>query len=328
VNATNQELREGAHGTADDKGRYSIVGLEPGTWYVTASAGHRSTAGEVTLKPGAAEARLDLTFPAYWPVSGRVVDPDGTPVAGAHLSLHHRETWKETTSNGADGTFSLQLPDGIYEVVANREGYATTVSADPVIVEGAAVGGVEVRLAAETRLTGRVLGLTPEELAESRVSATQDHAWRDGGLDARAGTYAIEHLGPGDWTVSASHQGEWAVAPLHLAPGEVAGTLDLTFVRGDLTLRGRLRGGDPLANDVVELVKEGEPREHSPVSSPDSQGVFQFKRLRPGRYRLTIQDLNLRDLGGGPSYDQVIELSQDRDLEIELPATPEEASPP
>ena len=333
VSAANYETQErGSTSVADALGRYQILGLGPGTWQVTASADGRWISGEATLRPGASEARLDLTFPAYWPVRGRVLDGNGTPVEEALVFLHDGAGPQGSARSDADGTFSLQLPDGTYEVMAEREGYAPMGMAEPVTVAGAAAGDVEIRLAAETRLTGRVLGLTPEELAETTVTARQqdiyssDPSW----FDDRDGSYAFEHLSPGDWVVSACRGGELAEARLHVAPGETDAKLDLTFVRGDLTLRGALHGGDPLANYVAELsrYREGELDEGPRTSAPDRQGVFQFTRLRPGRYRLEIQDANLVAIGGRPAYDRVIELAQDQELEIELPAAPEEASPP
>ncbi|HZF11241.1 MAG TPA: carboxypeptidase-like regulatory domain-containing protein [Thermoanaerobaculia bacterium] len=326
MSAVDEATQEFAPGSVvDPQGRYEIRDLAPGTWHVTASAAQKHTAGTAILKPGDREARLDLTFPAYWPVRGRVVDRDGAPVATVLVLLHSvgGSDPQGAAVSGLDGTFSLLLPDGTYVATVSLDEYARAVSAEPVAVEGAAVDGVEIRLTAGITLTGRVLGLTPEELAESSITAQRDnYASQTGWLDDREGSYAIEHLGPGDWTVTAYHDGESAVAPLRLAPGERQATLDLTFVRGDLTLRGGLHGGDPLADYVAELSPEGKPDDPR-VLAPDRQGVFQFTRLRPGRYRLKIQDANLTSLGGGPAYDQVIELARDRDLEIELPAAPE-----
>jgi hypothetical protein len=320
VAATNRETSEILSGTVDPQGRYRIADVGAGTWRVTAVASRQWAEGDVTLRPEVREGRLDLNFPAYWPVSGRVLDANGTPVSAALVFLHSGKDSQGSTSSVTDGTFSLPLPDGVYEVMASAKGYAPTPRAEPVIVAGAAVSGVEIRLAAAARLTGRVLGLTSEELAESSVSASQGFTSQPAWLDDRDGRYAIEDLGPGDWTVSAYHQGEWNSARLHLAPGVAEATLDLIFVRGDLTLRGRLRGGDPLAAYVAELSQEGENEDDPRLSDPDGHGGFQFTGLRPGRYRLKIQDANILQIGGGPAYDQVIELTQDRDLGIELPA--------
>jgi hypothetical protein len=206
------------------------------------------------------------------------------------------------TPSGADGTFSVPVPDGTYEVEAAAEGYAATQAAQPVTVEGAPVGGLEVRLTAGATLAGRILGLNPDELAETTLTVDQGLTSRPAWLDDRDGSYSIEHLGPGDWRVTASYRGEQAVARQHLAPGEVRAMLDLTFSRGDLTLRGRLLGMDPHATYLAKLsLEEEEDSADDPrISTPDEHGDFQFTRLSAGHYRLRVQDLEFGQAGGGP----------------------------
>ena len=69
------------------------------------------------------------------PVNGRVVDPDGRPVATAQVLLVGTGMPVRSTSTNAHGEFTLMAPDsGRYELRVAIEGFR----AEPVVVEGSA----------------------------------------------------------------------------------------------------------------------------------------------------------------------------------------------
>src|SRR5581483_4259978 len=95
----------------------AVLGVSAGAWmrlvvagtpHAPAEAKLAGDEGEKTAPPsGAHESRQQLTF------SGRVLDSEGKPVAGASLSLFGEGTvGREVGVSGANGEFAFALPKG------------------------------------------------------------------------------------------------------------------------------------------------------------------------------------------------------------------------
>lgn len=213
----------------DLQGGYRISELPPGTWEVTARAAGRSLAERVELAPGDDEAVLDLLFSPAFEVSGWVLDPGGQPVADATVRLFEGGSgsggWAFTRS---DGSFRIEVEDGTYRGYALKRGYLAARLEEPVQVEGGPVEGIEMRLERAAVLRGRILGLEPGERAREIWAEGPDGAIRQGELDQEA-QYAVLGLIPGDWKITASHQGRQAIARLTVEEGQEEAFLDLQF---------------------------------------------------------------------------------------------------
>lgn len=194
---------------ADDLGRYRLEGLAPGDWLVVAShPGHRRRVERVTVGPEG--GALDLTLDAGAEVSGRVVDGQGEPVAGARLELRRSRDELDLPSppletlSDAAGSFRFGgVEDGAHELRAERPGLATVALPEPVEVRGAPVGGLLVRLESGGAVRGRLLGVPQEELARVEVAAVGSGRLVRGEVDF-AGRYRLRDLAPGEWLVSAT----------------------------------------------------------------------------------------------------------------------------
>ncbi len=81
------------HGQVDFEGRYTISGLAPGDWRVTAVIpdGGRQAQDAVTLEPGVPLATLDLDFGDGYRLSGTVLHGD-QPVRGVRVLIHGLES--------------------------------------------------------------------------------------------------------------------------------------------------------------------------------------------------------------------------------------------
>ena len=211
----------------DAQGGWRISGLPPGTWEVTARAGGRSVTERIELAPDQEEAVLDLLFPPLFEVSGRVLDPEGQPVADATVRLF-------TGGSGGwgysrpDGSFRIEVEEGAYRGFALKQGYLSARLEEPVQVEGGPVEGLELVLGRGAALRGHILGLEPGERAREVWAEGPDGAIRLGELDQEA-QYAVFGLVPGEWKVKASFEGREAASRITVEEGQEEAFLDLEF---------------------------------------------------------------------------------------------------
>jgi protocatechuate 3,4-dioxygenase beta subunit len=116
------------------------------------------------------------------PLRGRVLSPDGKPLAGAKLLLIGGDVPKELGATDAGGRFSVAVPpgsDGCYLVAQSSE----------LGLDFAHIGGLapkaepELRLVADHPIRGRVIDTEGKPVAGAWVKADQFGAFKAGSLD-------------------------------------------------------------------------------------------------------------------------------------------------
>lgn len=303
-------------GRISSDGTYHVQGLSPGEWFITADLDKRSAGATVMISADEPDVELDLSFPNQAEVRGRVVDSGGEPVEGADVRLLSPEKEYQGVTE-ADGTFSVEeVEDGTYEILSAREGHALT-HGGVVTVAGEPVEDLEIRLDQATVLTGRLLGLSQEDLGEVQVrielESFQSAALLE--IDEDFGeppVYSFDDLGPGDWMVRARVNAEEVVRRVTIRPGDPRIEMDLPFSFGDLTLSGRVTGYRTIpSGGVVWLRKAGSGQ--SAWIEGIREGTFEFSRLRPGRYIL-----NFYDDRNKPVLEQEVDLTASQEIEIDL----------
>jgi protocatechuate 3,4-dioxygenase beta subunit len=269
----------GPAAVTDQDGRFVLQGLNP-----------RKVLGLDVCRPGYHTRWIDVERSEEGPVqvelaraarvSGRVIDPDGKPVAGASvdasLSGASRGDFTPPSSpcphNGrfssaetdAEGRFTLApLDGGLFEIVAQAQGYLETAPQTVEVAAGWESAGFTLVLLRETRgtvlaeaaptaekapasrtaqehavdpdderkivLSGRILGIEPEDLPDVEIDAfTPDGRGREGFVD-RDGIYRFLSLAPGAWEVTAIFEDRSTSAKIEIAPGEEDPVLDLVI---------------------------------------------------------------------------------------------------
>ncbi|MBO3094611.1 carboxypeptidase-like regulatory domain-containing protein [Cellulomonas dongxiuzhuiae] len=192
--------------TVGDVGRFVLPALPtPATYVLTFTrAGYGTQTLVVDL--GAGEQRDDVraALPAgAGTVRGRVVDPTGAGLGGVQVAAGGAAGATTTLTAGDVGAFTLAgVGAGELTLTFTKPGYtSTTVAVD---AAGGTAGTVTLRPAVGT-VTGRVLrgstgvaGLTVRATDGAEVRTTTSA--QSGALGA--GTYALEGLHAGRWTVS------------------------------------------------------------------------------------------------------------------------------
>jgi protocatechuate 3,4-dioxygenase beta subunit len=306
----------GSSAATDDDGLYWLEGAPPGhqeVLFVHASYGR--LAKRFDVQPGV--NLLDIAFPPGVEVAGRVVDDTGKPVPAARVELdseNHFDLKHHQDVTGEDGRFRLApVTPGRYRLKAGAEGYSDTESPGTLAVASDPIAGLEIALDRGAALTGNILGLPPEDLAQVTVEARGDRgntvaAWTDG-----RGRYEVRPLYPGDWVVKALLWDGQRQAQARVAIGksdrEV--TRDLEFAkRLTLTLQV-LYDDEPLPEAKISV--RGARLAVERAATTDDQGRARLDDLEPDTYRVGVrhpQDLLV--------HNEQIELQQDRDAVIRL----------
>ena len=304
----------------DDDGFFHLDGLAPGRREAVAlrPGGRPLARAAVDLREGA--NRLDLTAPPGLPISGRVVDERGAPVPAARLFLEGEDPEDRWLAVGAaDGTFLLPgIREGDYRLSVLAAGF-TQPEPLHLRMAGEPVRGLTLRVGRSGSITGRLLGLAPQDLNGLVILARGSPAPRDSqrlGLAGPDGRYLVADVPPGHWEVTVrTETGRQALGSVDVQPAAPA-ALDLHLTTG-LTLTGRLLvDGQPAAGTL--LATRADFSGSGPGEKPGGQsplgpgGTFELPALLPGSYLL----LALFDGALWPV--QTIELTADREISLEI----------
>lgn len=308
----------GSAALSDAEGVYAVDGIAPGPQEVDVFHPHyRRRVRPLQIEEGT--NRFDVELEAGVEVAGRVVDPDGRPVAAALVELTTASradlrTYRSRT--GTDGSFRLApVAAGRYGLEASASGFATAKRPRPIVVADQPVDGLEIVLRRGATVSGRVLGLSAEELPAVKVMARGEAGEeRVAAMDSE-GRYEVRDLPPGDWLLRASlWQAQRQVeARVPIGPTDRELVRDLEF-SARITLSGRVLFEDePLAGSAVAVRGERFSIERSVTT--DFDGGFLLQDLEPDRYWLGVSDRE-RALVHNDSLD----LKADREITIRLQA--------
>jgi RNA polymerase sigma factor (sigma-70 family) len=291
----------------DASGRYHLAPLGAGVHFVVATRepgafvphdpGGRQTAA-VTLGSDEHKSGVDLVLMrAGHKIAGRVVGPDGAPVADAMVradaededgnsqaSGDPRIVFKRTTS-GADGSFSIEdLTIGHFTLTASHAGFPNAsvahVSADTM--------NARVQMKAEAVLEGIAVTSDGTPVADYALTL-----FASGGGAMLASQQLAVHTANGAFTLKGLAAGRYdllaatadnrsgRLAEVSLDDGEHKSGLRIVLSQGT-KLRGRVveyGTGIPIPSAEVTVLSVG-----APIStSTDGNGVFSVDGLPPGR---------------------------------------------
>jgi protocatechuate 3,4-dioxygenase beta subunit len=297
----------------DLAGRCRLTLEKPGIYQMEATWQSASSVTALT-KAGPGVTPVELRFPSGSEISGRVIGEDGAGVAGAMVDLQE-ETGRFIIGigTGPDGTFAFSMiPDGNYRLKANLEGLATDTRV--LTVAGRSVQGLELRLGPEeggrASLTGRLLGLTPEELRETAIGIFNARGDSQTAQPDRQGAYRFERLEPGEWSVLANmSDGRLAQGTVRIPPGAGETTLDLEFQKG-FALAGRvLVDGKPLSGADVQALGMERPVAFTRTAY---DGSFKLAGLTAGPVTLVVVGRQ------GFAGTQALQVTEDQEISIAL----------
>jgi uncharacterized GH25 family protein len=174
-----------------DQGIARVAPVHPGWIEVEASApGHAPSTGFTTVGSAGATGALTITLHKGYPVSGRVVDEAGAPIAkvrvtgNAGLMGDAKETGGATTNERGEFTLAA-LASGSHTLLASDGEHAPARSA-PITVADRPVTGVQIAMRAGGVIAGTVVdgNRKPVPFATVRVAGASQQIWEAAGRQA------------------------------------------------------------------------------------------------------------------------------------------------
>jgi len=295
--------------TAED-GSYTIAGLVPGGYRVRFQPPGRpaqyaygktnySEAAVIAVSADATATVNDTLIPVGY-LSGRLVDRDGSGVAGAQVDGYptHGGPFGFATTT-ADGSFTMAVVPGSYRVrfymigIGNQYAYGTldwgaaaifTVAADQTVA-------VNDTLMARGSLAGRVVTSTGAPVTDAEVQVEAPGAYRTSPTDA-SGNYRFNNLVVGAYRVSvrlrsgaimyAPQTREWRHAEQYAIVEDQQRTLDITLLPTG-TITGRFTQGLAGVENVAVSASDGLG---SVYGLTDRNGVYRFDQVFGGSYKV------------------------------------------
>jgi protocatechuate 3,4-dioxygenase beta subunit len=273
-------------GTADDLGGFSFADVSPGPFVLSAEAPHRQPAELRGLEAKAGEElkRVEIVLAAGATVEGRVLSPEGRPIADAEVSVAEASRGRSISFStlraraDADGHYRIEgMSLGPHTLQAQAEGYRRAVRDVEAKEE---TRGVDFQLDRGLEVSGRVI-----DGAGSPVAGADVDLWGSG-RDSRStdtaadGAFRIGGLVDGHYTLHASRRGEDSGSgetEVTVAGAPVSG-VELRLAAAEGAVAGRLTGLDLSQLSRVRVwVDSG-----FHLGSVDAEGNYRVVHLQPG----------------------------------------------
>jgi large repetitive protein len=225
-------------------------------------------------------------------ISGRVVRPDGTPVAGAIVDTP-TGVMPRTTETAADGTFTLL---GIAAGSAILTAHSTdgNLSSPPVTVTAPAKN-VTITIPQGARIEGRVIDrATQQPVTDFAIAlpsrSQRQYAFASGEktIHADDGHYEIDNVPPGavDLYVRAAGYVRGSRGDVVAEDGKTVNGIDIQLDRG-ATISGRVTaGGAPVAGVDVrqasQRMPQMSPQTMDGAANTDADGVYKLDGVAEG----------------------------------------------
>jgi protocatechuate 3,4-dioxygenase beta subunit len=339
---------DGRQRTTDDRGVYRLYGLAPGTYVVVARnamftpglqpysddaptfypSSNRAAAAEVTVTSGGEASGVDIRYRGErgYVVSGVMTGDNeiSQSYTYADITLYGMATGYAVGSAsvppGANGFAIHGVGDGEYEIIARRFGYNEEEGAvSPprrVTVKGADVGGIELKLAPQASIAGKVLVEKSEKGCETRrklsieevvVSLRRDEkaserraVYQGFVIDAAPtdkGDFTIRHIDPGRYFIEPRLPIEnWYVKSIAAAaPALAKANTRMGATGADIARDGiELKAGEKLSGVTVTIADGAASLSGKVVAAKEGARLLSRVRIHLAPAEATAADELLR----------------------------------
>ncbi len=288
-------------GTTDERGRFSLDGLEAGRIELGAQAeGYiAAPAKALDIAAGREVKDVELVVSRGAQVEGVVLGPDGGPVDGARVQVQRKEEGDRfsvgdalaprATSDG-DGRFRLSgLAPGVQSLSAEHEKYLRAVK--DVDLHAGDTGHVEIRLGEGLAVSGRVVDAGGLPVAGARVALSAQGSYMGqqdwSGAD---GAFRFSGVTPGKIHLAADKEGQGSAKldDLTVTDAPLAG-IELRLAKGGAIV-GRILGLSYPELSEVQVTGYGrEGRGSFGRADVDFEGNYRIEDVGSGEWTVAAR---------------------------------------
>jgi protocatechuate 3,4-dioxygenase beta subunit len=309
----------------DDAGRFRFDRLSAGRYTLGASLREQQSAPAEAVLTGEDSQEVQLVLSEGALVRGVVTGLPDVQLSGVNVSAQGRDFFA-TTRTAAGGSFELAgVPEGVLSLRANAGDFLSgtrSASTTVTIAPGQAEAAAEIVFEPGFRVDGRVSrGGRP--VTDAMVMAFPDGGERRS-ANARtdeSGSYALEGLDEGRYTISANPMG--GGAPIRRTV-DLAGDTTVDLEAPPARLAGTVveaESSRPLGDVQVRIEEAEAGMRFASVVSTDSSGRFVFEDVEPKRYRVTFQkaayQVETRELLAGEEGEARVEMRRGDGIALE-----------
>ena len=279
----------GSTALTDGDGQYTLDGITPGErtfefrkqGYITKRQNVETVAGR--------DSRLDVDLERGRELRGRVTDKSGAGIEGASVSAFAPMSGGENAQavTTADGAFVLEgLGETRYNVQVRKSGFASTTERDVALPQSAPL---VITLDRGGSISGRVIGLPPNELGSVFVNASADGSYASAQADS-SGAFTLRGVPDGRVMVSANVVGsERRSRPKAvMVENGTAPPVEINFEDG-FTVRGRVTfNGIPTASGNISFSPATPKGDQAGGYGRVSGGAYEVAGLAAGEYQVSV----------------------------------------
>ena len=293
---------------SNENGAFSIGSLPAGRFSLKVTHPDYAEKKEaVKLNKEGEEVRVEIALAKGRAVSGIVVDKNSSaPIAGARVEIFSgadggllkkifgsitRKSSMTAVSDSSGRWEIVNLPPGEYRIRATHHDYAVPGSKEIIVKPDADLSSVEISLSSGTRVSGTVKDTSGKAIYEASVIATGEAGFKQVRTD-KSGRYALEHLGPGSYTISCMPGRERGATASNSKRAVIAPNEDMVLdfvIGGNFAVSGRvLKEGVPVAGIFVSFSKEELGEGVSAGGKSGEDGSYQILGLPSGSYEIIL----------------------------------------
>ena len=277
--------------TSDVNGNYTVNGLDPGSYTVTALANSYQTELEGAIVQGGQTTVLNfLLDPNPGAVSGTVVAAStGLPITEAIVEIVFDNQVVESTQTDSLGNYTVSsLSPNLYDALVHADNFQAQVSS--IVVQSNQTSIVNFSLEAfPGTLSGSVTDANTSMAIEgATISVFSNNHLIDEALTDSSGNYTIDDLPPGSYVVEADGKNhQMQLLPVTILSNQTT-TLNFALQPDPSTVQGQITNaltGQPIRGAFVLLFQNGL---FETVRFTDNNGNYIMATLSAGNYSLTI----------------------------------------
>ena len=286
--------------TAGDDGVFRVVGLNPGTFRVSAALEHHNEAVVEGVKAPA--SNVSLVVQPLSAVEGKVVEGEGKkplvqfdvlylkapPGDDRHWqNIIRDETMKWVPVKNEEGKYRIEdvVSNAEFAVAARADGFEPAYVVVPSIKPAETGQAGDIELLAEANILGSVVNQDHEPLSGVDIYLGKEARGRNVARSNPDGKFTIAQMPPGPVTLTASHRDHLpATVEATLTRGE--GTEVEIVLGGGGSIQGTvLDGAIPLPHQTIMASRLIPPRARKDAIT-DDDGAYTIEGLPPGEVEL------------------------------------------